>query len=626
VTSIPQPVTSTTDSASEPFLSWWENLSVLSPIDRQFARLLERLAGGRSPALAVAAALLSRSRSEGHTCLELERLGEPDYVAQFLGKPPEAKLPNLPDGRSWSATLRRLPVVGEPGQFRPLILDRKARLYLQRYWLYEHELARAILARAVEQVDALDEKLLREGVARFFPQHSAAHPDQQAHAAEIAVRRKLAIVSGGPGTGKTRTAAVLLALVLEQASANRCRIALAAPTGKAAARLQESIQQLKSTLPCSNEVKERLPTEAYTLHRLLGAVSGRIRYHAGNALPFEVVVVDEASMVDLALMGKLFAALPAHARLLLLGDRDQLASVEAGSVLGDLCQPGPAGHPLQDCIARLEKNYRFQERDRFLLFSQAVNAGDAARALEVMTHRAPGQAEHGLLAGALPSPSLLRDRLKEWVLPAFREVVTVREPRTAIQALNRVRILVALRHGPYGTQQINAAAEQILGEAGLVKPEEPWYAGRPILITRNDYQLGLYNGDVGVILPHEGQPRAWFLTGDDQLRCYSPARLPAHETVFAMTVHKSQASEFERVWFLLPDQIVPGLTRELIYPGATRARRQLDIWFLEPVLRAAIARRADRSSGLRDALWGPREHPQPNTKPQKATQLELSLP
>jgi exodeoxyribonuclease V alpha subunit len=525
--------------------------------------------------------------------------------------------------------LRQSPVVGEPGQFRPLILDRKGRLYLQRFHAFETAVARAITERAGQLAEAVDGSLLRRGLKKFFPKHSDQSPDGQALATEIAVRRKLAIVTGGPGTGKTRTVAVMLALLLEQPG--RCRIALAAPTGKAAARLQESIQRLQPQLGCAEELKARLPKEAFTLHRLLAFTqeTGRTRYHSANTLPFEVIVVDEASMVDLVLMSKLLDALPAQARLILLGDKDQLASVDAGAVLGDLCQEGPDDRPLTDCLARLDRNYRFGPQEDFLIFSKAVNAGDADAALKVFAAAAgpkpAGGSPSGLRAVALPASARLPEALKNWVIDSFRPAVSTTDPRTALQALNQVRLLAAIRHGPFGTQGLNQTVETILGEAGLIQPEGLWYAGRPILITRNDYQLGLFNGDIGIILPEAGQPRAWFMSGEGELRCFPPARLPAHETVFAMTVHKSQGSEFESVLFVLPDRPVPVLTRELIYTGATRARKKLELWFAEPVFRAAVERRAERPSGLREALWGEAREPRPAGRAPAAKPMQLEL-
>ncbi|HYV30297.1 MAG TPA: exodeoxyribonuclease V subunit alpha, partial [Candidatus Binatia bacterium] len=437
----------------------------------------------------------------------------------------------------------------------------------------------------------------------------------------------------GPGTGKTHTVGVLLALLLEQARGQPLRIALAAPTGKAAARLQESIKKLKPGLPCGDEIKAALPEEAFTVHRLLGSLpdSACLKYNAENPLPFDVVVVDEASMVDLALMSKLFAATAPAARIILLGDKDQLASVEAGAVLGDICHgafdcqlpiadcrlgsiqpalplafPPIANRNLAGCIAQLRKNYRFGADNGILALSTAINRGDAERALELLS--AAGKELAGIRWAALPTPNQMKERLREQVLGGFGDMLRAPDPRSALQGLNRFRILCALRQGPHGVETSNRLVELILAEAGLISTHSQWYSGRPVMVTRNDPHLKLFNGDIGIILPAgaTGEPRAWFLGADNALRSLLPLRLPAHETVFAMTVHKSQGSEFENVLLVLPDRVNPVLTRELVYTGVTRASRRVELWFTPPVFRAAVARRVERTSGLREALWGQR--------------------
>lgn len=598
--------------------------ALFQPIDRHFARLMERLAGQANEALALAAALLSRARAAGHICLDLRQTRDPDFMTELLDAPAPA---SFPEPGAWLTALRASPVVGRGGDFKPLILDPQGRLYLQRFWAAETALGQAILERARRPAMGVNEPLLQEGLQRLFGGRlpAVAESDAQARAAVTAVQRTLAVISGGPGTGKTRTVALLLALLLEQAGNARCRVALAAPTGKAAARLQESLQRLKSELACSEDVKARLPTEAFTVHRLLGVLpeNARPRFDAENPLPFEIVVVDEASMIDLVMMTKLFAAVSPEARLILLGDPDQLASVEAGAILGDLCLGCGRAGPLPKCIVRLERNYRFGPNHGLLTLSQAVNAGHADAALQVL-RKAQGQ---GISLQPLPPPPQLRAALRPWVLEHFAAALRAPEPRAALSALARSRLLVALRHGPYGLQHLNRIAEEILAEAGLIDPAHRAYAGRPILITRNDYQLGLFNGDVGMFLadPATGETRAWFLGAGDALRSCSPARLPEHETVFAMTVHKSQGSEFDQVLLLLPERPSPVLSRELIYTGITRARQRLDLWSPETVFRGAVARRADRPSGLREALWG---QPTPELPPpvrSSKQQLELGL-
>lgn len=596
--------------------------AAFSAIDRHFARLMERLSGTPNPALALAAALTSRSQGQGNVCLNLPALAGSLFPDERGTGESRLELPQL---EAWVAALSSSPVVGQPAEFKPLILDASHRLYLQRYWQYESDLAQAILRRAEQPAIDIDEARLAEGLARLFPvDPNATEPDWQRTAAATAVQRKLAVISGGPGTGKTRTVVALLVLLLEQAGERPLRIALAAPTGKAAARLQEALAKWRTVLSCEESIRTRLPEESFTLHRLLGSSpdSAQVRHHAENPLPFDVIVVDEASMVDLAMMAKLFAATAPAARLVLLGDKDQLASVEAGAVLGEICAEAPSANAgferpaLAGCVVELQKNFRFGAENGILALSRAINAGDASRALSLLgpdpTSITPSIASRspspiaGVSAMALPSPAQLKAQLRPRLLEGFRDLALAREPHAALQALNRFRVLGAVRRGPFGVEALNHLVEEVLAEAGLLSARQRWYRGRPVLITRNDYNLRLYNGDVGIILPDPatGESRAWFAGPDDIPRSVPTVRLPEHETVFAMTVHKSQGSEFEEMLLILPEHESPLLTRELLYTGVTRASRRVELWFEEPVFRAAVARRVQRASGLREALWG----------------------
>ena len=625
---------------------------MFSELDRHFGRFMGRLSGALNPEVMLAAALTSRSQGLGNICLDLRTMAGTSFPDDDSVAGPRIELPSLD---AWVAALRRSPVVGRPTEFRPLVLDPSNRLYLHRYWQYESELAAAILDRAGQDVEGIDEARLAAGLERLFPPDSGANEtDWQRVAVRTAVRKKFCAISGGPGTGKTRTVVALLMLLLDQAGKQPLRIALAAPTGKAAARLQEALKKWKTALPCDDAIPARLPEEAFTLHRLLGGSpdSAQFRYNARNPLPFDVVVVDEASMVDLAMMAKLFAATPPSARLVLVGDKDQLASVEAGAVMGEICaegechtatagrgeRPSPttasseslrasvasnAGRDsdvaapedgripspsLAGCIVELRRNYRFGANNGILALSRAINEGDAERALSLLQARSDNrQAYEGISAGALPSPPKLKERLYSPVIEGFGKMLQEREPSAALAALNRFRLLCALRRGPFGVETLNRVVEDILSEAGLISPRQRWYPGRPVLVTRNDYSLRLYNGDVGIILSDAatGEPRAWFPGANNVPRSVPPVRLPEHETVFAMTVHKSQGSEFEEVLLLLPDRESPLLTRELLYTGVTRASRRMELWLTETVFRVAVSRQVERASGLREALWGP---------------------
>lgn len=607
---------------------------ILSLLDIHFAGFVERLAGTRDPQLWLAAAMASNYTGQGHICLDLSSLDQKRLLDAEDGKDPVV-CPNLND---WCKKLRKTAVVGTPGEYAPLILDDRSRLYLHRYWDYQEKLARSIRKRVHDDEEDMDVASLRESLERVFgTSFISGSPGQgedidwQKVAAFTSLMKRFCVISGGPGTGKTTTIVRILALILEQTKSSNLRIALSAPTGKAAAKLQEAIKRGKKKLNCPVEIKEAIPEEASTLHRLLGSIPGSpyFRHHAKNLLPVDVVVVDEASMVDLALMSKLTQALPPQARLILLGDKDQLASVEAGAVLGDICdrnyvrsfsrpfrnhlkrvmgyeipsQPnGRGGCGMEDCIVQLQKSFRFGDGSGLRVVSQALNSGDADRAITLLRGGQYGDIKWR----DLPRPGELPRMLKDTIVRGFRDYLEGRDAPEVFQRFDGFRILCAIREGPYGVMALNTLVEQVLRKEKLIETDRRWYPGRPLLITRNDYDLRLFNGDVGIILPDpqaDNELRAFFLTPDGGVRKFHPLRLPEHETVYAMTVHKSQGSEFGQVCLLLADRDVPILTRELIYTGITRAKEHVEIWGTEAVFRAAVSRRIERRSGLGDALW-----------------------
>lgn len=591
---------------------------VVDALDVHFARLLARRDADERVHLA--AALASRRTGDGHVCLEL-----PEVAGTALGPDGADVAPALAD---WTQALRASPAVGRPGERRPLVFDDAHRLYLWRYWAYEQRVADALRRRAVDVDDAPDAAALRRDLAAFFPGTAGvAAPDWQRVAAATAALRRLCVVSGGPGTGKTSTVIRLLALLVAHAKTPP-RIALAAPTGKAAARMQEAMATARAGLSLPPAVVAALPTSASTVHRLLGPRPGSVyfRHDARNPLPYDVVVIDEASMVDLALMAKLVDALPPDARLVLLGDKDQLSSVEAGAVLGDVCgpvpgfsaafrdrvaaltgEPLPAGDattsPMCDTVVVLRHSHRFPDTSGIGRLAAAVNGGDAASAMALL--RTPGDdlAWRETSAGAAPGDALAAATVAGFA-PYLERVHAGAAPADVLAALGGFRVLCAHREGPGGVVALNAAVETLLAAKGVVPRRRPWYAGRPVMVTRNDATLGLFNGDVGVALPEpDGSLRVWFAT-ERGPRAVPPARLPEHETVWALTVHKSQGSEFDRVLLALPAAPSRVTTRELVYTAVTRARKRVEVWGPEAVLVAAIERRLERSSGLRDALWG----------------------
>jgi exodeoxyribonuclease V alpha subunit len=604
--------------------------SAFSDLDRHFAAFIAAQAcrptgvrpssgaassaGPDQPLLALAAALVSRKRSEGHICLDLKSIAG----STFPDLPPNGMNPiQLPRLKDWVKALNPSPVVGSPSDFKPLNLDARHRLYLRRYWEYEQSLAAAILKRAADLPPQPDQATLDQKLHALFPPEPGETTDWQCAAALAAVRRTFCIISGGPGTGKTHTLVLILALLLELERSRKLRIAVAAPTGKAAARIQDSIRAVKATLACDEATRAQLPEGATTIHRLLGYLpdSARFRYNADNQLPFDVVAVDEASMVDLALMAKLFQAIRPSARVILLGDKDQLASVEAGAVLGDICSaaatdlqigrgvPTAPRASLADCVVQLKKNYRFGQHSAIHRLSNAINEGRVEDVLQTLRDSSANAAAD-LVSAPLPRRAELKKALRPRVTAGFTDFLKASDPLAALAALARFRVLCALREGPFGVAGLNQMTEEILEEAGLIRPQNPWYARRPIMITRNDYNLKLFNGDIGLLLPDadSGEPRACFPGPDDTLRKFLPLRLPEHETAYVLTVHKSQGSEFDRVLLILPDRESPVLSRELLYTGITRARASVELWFDEKVFRAALARRVTRTSGLCDAL------------------------
>jgi exodeoxyribonuclease V alpha subunit len=606
---------------------------VLSPLDEHFARTMVRLGGEERSAVLLAAALVSRQVGNGHVCLDLPRLLDGPPLRDDAGDPVGAD--TWPDLAAWLVALRASTLVGAADALpypTPLVLDGAGRLYLRRYWQHQSRLAAAIGARAAQIDPHVDQVLLREGLQRLFPEPPGGEPDWQRVAACAAVQRRFCVISGGPGTGKTFTVVKILALLVEQAlrrGGPPPRITLLAPTGKAAARLGEAIQQAKGGLAAPAAVRDAIPDDPATLHRRLGALPGRagFAHHAAHPRATDVVLVDEASMVDLALMARLVDAVPPAAQLILLGDQDQLASVEAGAVLGDICNVGgrrcysidfvaqvaalagdrlalepaaPRTTGIWDSIVSLTRSYRYRSESSIGILARAINAGDEAavqRSLDAggdLRRCEPGA--RGELGVELRD--LLDTFMASYALAA--------SPRERLLALQAFRVLCAHRRGPLGAEAVNQQIERHLAANGHIHGGETFYVGRPIMVTRNDYPLGLFNGDVGVIVEdqqRDGGRAAYFPLPDGGGRLISPARLPPCETVFAMTVHKSQGSEFDAVAVLLPDGDSPVVTRELLYTAVTRARACVTLVASRETVARAVRQRVERASGLRDALW-----------------------
>jgi exodeoxyribonuclease V alpha subunit len=543
-------------------------------IDRHFARFVDGFSQGDLPA--VAAAMLSRNMRHGHICLDLGK-GPVDFA-----EPRPAFV--WPELKTWKKAFAKSRAIGRPEEGRPLVLDDAGRFYFRRYWEYEQALAQGILIRCQEIVPL---SLL------------STDTSLQGLAIQTALTRHFVVISGGPGTGKTTTVLKILERMVSEPGGEKLRIALAAPTGKAAARLQETLRAGAG----NGSLQDRLPKSASTLHRLLGPRHNSVyfRHHGKNPLPVDLVVVDEASMVSLTMMAKLFDALPEKARVILLGDRDQLSSVEPGAVLGDIATAASEPGPLNGSLVVLEKNYRFGNQSHIFALSNAVRDGKVDRALDLLS----SDQYPDLGARRTPPPSQLADQLRQRIVAGYSGYLRRQDPAEALKEFKKFRLLCPFRVGPYGVENLNRAIEKILREESLINGAQNAYPGLPILITQNDDPLRLYNGDIGILLPDPADASlllAWFIGEDGGVRRIPPARLPGHEPAFAMTVHKSQGSEFDNVLLILPEKDSPLLTRELIYTGLTRARSRVEVWFQESVLRAAVTRYVQRGSGLRDRL------------------------
>ena len=563
---------------------------VLSDLDAHFAALLLDLHPGGDSPLALAAALASRAAGEGHACMDLAAAAARSHFDDAWHAPPLD---------AWCDALAASGAAGPGEARRPLVID-GARLYLHRYWRYETEIAANLRAR-VARNPAVDEARLAAGLDRLF---GPADPHElQRIAAERAVRNAVMVISGGPGTGKTTTVARVLALLLEQSPDRPLAVGLAAPTGKAAARLQASLDVARDSLGLSAPLRAALPRTAQTLHRLIGAggAGGGVRHDAERPLPLDVLVVDEASMVDLAMAARVVRALPPTARLILLGDRDQLASVEPGSVFAALCAGLPAGN-----VVMLERSHRFPEGSGIGRLARAVRAGDAEAAIAVLESAPPE-----LSWDEAPDPQRAVDLAMAGFEPLFEAVDAGADPARCFAALDRFRVLCASRIGPLGAHAVNRGVITRLQSQGRVPRQlrtpaagrGGHFVGQPLMVTRNDYGLRLFNGDVGVVVPDapDGLSVAFPAEGGGH-RTVALARLPDCETVYAMTVHKSQGSEFDAALVLPAAERAGLVTRELVYTAVTRVRRHAAILCGREALAEAIRARAERDSGLEDRL------------------------
>jgi len=574
----------------------------LTGLDRALVAFLQEVQPSADPLHSALAARVSQQFGLGHACLDLASL------------PPELR-----------QSAASLPWIEGPNS--PLVLDGQ-RLYLRRNWQAEQSIRASIAERLAQP--CLTPVHLTETLSQLFGAGQAGTaPDWQKVACALAARKRFTLITGGPGTGKTTTVVRLLALLQSDPERQHTplRIALAASTGKAAARLGESIASALQKLP--EHLQQHIPTQAVTLHKLL-QVRSKLAQDAVPELAVDLVVVDEASMIDLDMMARLLAAVPLGASLILLGDKDQLASVEAGAVMGQLCAGADLGRYAPDTLAWLAQttgadlsawagdgsalaqqtvmlrlSHRFAGDSGIGQWARAVNAGDVAT-VEKLWRRAPGwQAVTATSVDRLqpgqPQDPRLTTLIKHGWTTWLRTLQSLKtsacsdtQALAALQEFTKFQVLCAVRDGPWGVNSLN---QRIADSLGL--PLEGWYAGRPVMVTRNDYNLKLMNGDIGLCLHHTRGLRVAFPDGQGGMRWVLPARLDAVETVFAMTVHKSQGSEFDHVALVLPDRPVAVSTRELLYTGMTRAKARLTLVVPQAgVLLHAVAVKVLRSGGL----------------------------
>ena len=526
---------------------------------------------------------------DGHVCADLKTL-----AGRTIKKDNDMRWPPLD---RWIDKLQASTLVGAPGATTPLILDANFRLYLRRYWDYQSRLA--------------DEIKKRKCPAKVF--HSVNAKDDRNRAVMLARQCKLLLISGGPGTGKTAIVAAIIADAIDETlREDRVipRVLTVAPTGKAAARLRESIVAAKyatgpGALECSGDAKALIPEEALTIHRAMGKSfdhPAEFRHNKQQPLEADIIVIDEASMIDLALMTKLFEAVSPNASIILLGDPDQLASVEAGAVFFDMCAVGAdADADAEEIlpVVHLTHSFRFGKSSGIGNLAEAVKNKDSLRAIDILCD----DAFDDVSLVEMQEKTNPAQLLKKSALKFYGNYLNETNPEIAIEKLERFRVLAALREGPFGVSGLNNEIEKILRDAQKLASNSLWYAGRPILIASNDYSLGLFNGDIGLTVRRSSSPLSVAFPGDNNsLRFFAPSRLPAHETVFAMTVHKSQGSEYDEVAIVLPFTQSPIVNRELLYTAVTRARHKLTIYASKAIITKAITCQTARASGLKDLL------------------------
>ncbi len=549
---------------------------VLELLDVELARALGAMTDVANPDVELAIALTSRNVRRGHACLPL------GTAESDLGPTAGEVAPTLPEHESWARVLSESALV-DGG---PLVLDEKHRLYLRRYWELERDIAKE-LAKRSESKAPEPGPWIAEALDRLF-ESDAESPQKQA--ARNALEHHVSVLCGGPGTGKTSTVAAIVALLVEgrlRHDGHAPKVMLLAPTGKAAVRLGEAVARAKKTITAADEVLASIPTEATTVHRALGMRRHGMRFTRSADFPIDadIVVLDEASMIDLGIMRQLLVAAPVDATIVIVGDPDQLTSVEAGSVLRDLVRASD-GTWWRDRVTRLTKTYRYDESQPLGQLVASIRGGDSALVETLLKADVAGDVQWS------PLDDLGNELGRASV--QWSEIVNATDAEEHFQRRGQYVVLSPFRKGPIGTRQVGVAIEQRI--AGV----DP--AVHPIIIEENNSELGVYNGDFGILFEHDSIRMATIQREPNRFQDFAEARLPRYSSAYALSVHKAQGSEFDEVLILMPEEDVPLLTRELLYTAVSRARARVRLVGPREVIAAAVGRRAQRFSGLVDQI------------------------
>lgn len=601
-------------------LSMLRTKKVLSASDIFFSSLLCGLCNENSEITASIYALSAQQTGMGHICIDLES-EHFRYLLEETGMK-SVKIQEI------KKCLDESKAVGSPNEKLPFVYAGERFVYLKKFWDYQEIINNYVKSGLIEKPD---QDHLRDIIPRYFKKKSASY-DWQKGAALIAATNRFCLITGGPGTGKTTTAARIIAILtelMEKESKKSPKILLAAPTGKAAARLSSAMSDAMDNLEAIKGKISLNQHQAVTVHRLLGLgyASPEPKFNKENPFPADIVLIDEASMLDIAMMAKIMDAMPEKAKLIIMGDKDQLSSVEPGAVLADICEAGPPEKfskkiipilgidgsvpditPVDeqgffDCVVELDKSYRFSEKSGIGTLAGAIKKNDTQKAIDIIEKK-----EHKDICWIRPDTKTnLKTIMEEKIMGGINGLFSAKTPEKALDAMDEFRILCAMREGSWGVEGINRLVREILQERKKVPIKGDWYHLRPVMIKSNDYQLGLFNGDTGIVFSETGDEnnlKVYFKAPETGIKSFHPARIGAHDTVYATTVHKSQGSEFDRVVLILPEKFTKVLSMELTYTAVTRAKKEFTLIAEEEVFRKAVSGKAIRTSGLCQRLLG----------------------